>query len=706
MILFMPEIQYTNRLINETSPYLLQHAHNPVDWYPWGDEAFMEAKRRDVPLLASIGYSSCHWCHVMESECFENEAIAELMNRFFVNIKVDREERPDIDQIYQHAVQAMAGQGGWPLTVFLDHEKRPFFGGTYFPPVSQYGRISFPDLLETIYTQWEQERDKIYAAGRELTEVLDSGSGITETPENNLPERDLAVKAIDQLRGIVDHRYGGFNGAPKFPNPGLLQLMLRVGVHHGKQAETELVLFSIRQMARGGIYDQLGGGFHRYSTDVRWLVPHFEKMLYDNAQLLKLNIMAYQLTGDEEFKNVIQATGDYVRREMTAAEGGFYATQDADSEGEEGKYYLWSSDEVKQLLEPELAQVFQDYYRVTPEGNFEGRNILNRLESAPDGENLTTPEARRKLSQAKAILFTAREGRVKPFRDEKVITGWNGLMIGSFAYAYQVTANPLDYRSAKKAAEFILNSVKLPDGSLARIYKDGQAKITALLDDYAFLAAGLINLYEADFNENWLEQSVRLTREAVGRFGSPAGRYYLTEETGEDLINRPFSGLDQAIPSGVAVHCENLLRLAVFSGEVELKQEAERILKAYGMEMARNIWGYGSLIGALDIYHQHFKEFTFVSEGAALPEILAKFRKYFIPYRVVAWKNRPDSEAKPGDTHPARALLSGRVMVNNRAACYVCSDFRCLPPVTDWEDLYTILTQFKGGGGEGGASSV
>lgn len=693
----MPETQSTNRLIQETSPYLRMHAHNPVDWYPWGDEAFQKAKAEDKPILLSCGYSACHWCHVMELESFENPAIAELMNRFFVNIKVDREERPDIDQIYQHAVQSMTGQGGWPLTVFLDHEKRPFFGGTYFPPVSQYGRSGFPDLLEAVHAKWDQERDKIYEAGQELLEVVHPSPGITATPENNLPGRDMAVQAIAQLSGIVDRRYGGFNGAPKFPNPGLLHLLLRVGIHHGRQAETELVLFSLRQMARGGIYDQLGGGFHRYSTDVQWLVPHFEKMLYDNAQLLKLYTMAYQLTGDEEFKNIIQATGDYVRREMTAAEGGFYATQDADSEGQEGKYYLWSSDEIKQLLEPELAQVFLEYYHVNPEGNFEGRNILNRLDSALDEGNLTTPEARRKLNQAKTVLFTARESRVKPFRDEKVITGWNGLMIGAYAYTYQVTANPLDYRSAKKAAEFILNSVRLTDGSLARIYKDGQAKIAALLDDYAFLAAGLINLYEADFNENWLEQSLRLTREAIQRFGSPAGRYYLTEENGGDLITRPLSGHDQAIPGGVAVHCENLLRLAVLSGEVELNQEAERILKAYGMEMARNIWGYGSLIGALDIYHQHFKEFTFVSEGAALPEIMAKFRKYFIPYRVVAWKNRPDGEAKPVDTHPARALLNGRVMVNNKATCYVCSEFRCLPPVTDWEDLYTILTQFKGG---------
>jgi uncharacterized protein YyaL (SSP411 family) len=633
----------------------------------------------------------------MEQESFENREIAELMNRYFINIKVDREERPDIDQVYQQAVQMMTGQGGWPLTVFLDHERRPFFGGTYFPPVTKYGRISFPDLLEAIHGKWEQERNNIYGAGLKLSKILHSGARADTEPGSNLPERDLAVKAIGELSGMVDRRYGGFNGAPKFPNPCLLQLLLRVGIHHGKQPEADLALFSLRQMARGGIYDQLGGGFHRYATDAQWLVPHFEKMLYDNAQLLKLYAMAFQLTGEEEFKNVIQTTGDYVRREMAAPEGGFYATWDANSEGEEGKYYLWSHDEIQQLLEPELAQVFMDYYRITPAGNFAGRNILNRLETVPDEEGFMAPEFRRKLNQAKAILFTARENRVKPFRDEKVIAGWNGLMIGAYAYVYQVTANPLDYRSAKKAAEFVLNSMWLPSGDLARIYKDGEAKIAAFLDDYAFLAAGLISLYEADFNEKWLEQSLRLTREAIRRFGTPAGRYYLTSEAGGDLITRPLSGPDQAIPGGVAVHCENLMRLAVFSGELELNQEAERILRAYGTDLAQNIWEYGSLIGASDIYHQHFKEFTFVSEGAALPEMLAKFRKYFIPYRVVAWKNRPDHEAEPADTHPARALLTGRVTVNNQPACYVCSDLRCLPPVTEWEDLYTILTQFKGG---------
>ena len=689
----MPETKTTNRLIHETSPYLLQHSHNPVDWYPWGDEAFAKAKQEDKPILLSCGYSACHWCHVMERECFEDEAIAELMNRNYINIKVDREERPDIDQIYQQAVQIMTGQGGWPLTVFLDHERRPFFGGTYFPPTPMYGRMSFPELLQTIHQKWLSERTKIGEASQELIQFINARAELAHnTQESVLPKADLPVKVIDELSGIIDRRYGGFNEAPKFPTPNLLTLFLRAGSSHHKKAETELVLFTLRQMARGGIYDQIGGGFHRYATDARWLVPHFEKMLYDNAQLLKVYTLAFQLTGELVFKDIIQATAEYIRREMTAPEGGFFATQDADSDGEEGKYYVWSTAEVKELLDLELAQLIIEYYQMTPEGNFEGENILNRLEQVDGVDNLL-PETRSKLQQAKTILLAAREKRIKPFRDEKIITSWNGLMIGAYAYLYQVLANPLDYRSAKKAAEFIVNSVKLADGNLARIYKDGNAKINAFLDDYAFMASGLIDLYEADFNPTWLEQSLNLTKEACRLFSNGNGCYYLTALTGEELAGRPLSGIDQAIPGGVGVHVENLMRLAVFSGETDLNKEVERIFEAYSSQMAQNNWSYATLISALDIYYQHFKEFTFISEGSALPELLTKLRKYMIPYRIMAWNNNTNTSNQLYANHPARGLLTDRDTLNGQTTCYVCSDCRCLPPVTEWEDLQSMLDQ-------------
>jgi uncharacterized protein YyaL (SSP411 family) len=687
-----------NRLINETSPYLLQHAYNPVDWWPWCNDAFARAKAEDKPVLLSCGYSACHWCHVMEHESFEDPEIADLMNRCYINIKVDREERPDIDQLYQQAVQTMTGQGGWPLTVFLDQERQPFFGGAYFPAVRAYGRLSFPDVLQAIHEKWQSDRDKIYQAGLELAKYLNSTiNSAGERISGAMPDPDLPVRAILELSGMLDHRNGGFNGAPKFPNPNLLQLLLRVGSCHGRSAETEPALFTLRQMARGGIYDQVGGGFHRYSTDQQWLAPHFEKMLCDNAQLLKIYAMAYQLTGDEEFKNVVQGTADYIRREMTAPEGGFYATQDADSEGEEGKYYVWDTREIRELLEPDLAELVIEYYRMTNAGNFTGKNILNRIGSftVESDSYFSTPEIRKKINQARFRLLNAREKRVKPFRDEKILTGWNGLMIGSLAYAYQVTSNPLDYRSAKRAAEFLLNLARVVSGNLTRIYKDRKVKTPAFLDDYAFLASGLIDLYETDFNEYWLEESLKLTQKACRLFSDQDGRYYLTGGDREDLITRPLSGIDQAIPSGVAVHGENLLRLAAFSGEAGLKDEAERILKAYSQEMTGNYWGYASLIGVLDIYYRHFKEFAFITEGAALPEMLTRLRKCFIPYRIVARKNNRD--AKPIDNHPARALLAERDTVNNLPTCYVCSDFSCLPPVTDWEDLSAILARFRGG---------
>jgi uncharacterized protein len=683
-----------NRLIHETSPYLLQHAYNPVDWWPWSDEAFERARAEEKPVLLSCGYSACHWCHVMERESFENEEIAVLMNRYFINIKVDREERPDLDQLYQQAVQMIAGQGGWPLTVFLDYERKPFFGGTYFPPVPGYGRPSFPQVLEAIHQKWQTELEKINEAGGELLKLLTSVS--RQRPgDAALPDQDLPLKVINQLNQLADHRYGGFGSAPKFPNPGLIQLFLRAGTAHDNSEAREQALFTLRQMARGGIYDQLGGGFHRYSTDQRWLVPHFEKMLYDNAQLLKLYTIGYQISHSDELKKVVRETADYVRREMTAPEGGFYATQDADSAGEEGRFFLWTVEEIQALLSPDEAELVIGYYGVTPQGNFEGKNILNRLEQSG---NLTdqepAPEFMKKLAQAKDKLFQYREQREKPFRDEKIITSWNGLMIGAMAYAHQVLQREEDYLSAKRAAEFCLEKLRAADGSLFRTYRDGQGKIEAFLDDYAFLAQGLIDLYETDFNENWLAESLALTKTAIQRFSDGAGCYYLTTKTGEDLISRPASGHDQAIPGGVSVQVENLLRLASFTGEKELLNEAEKILTEYGEEMEQDFWSFAGMIQGLDLYHQGFKEFTFLSKESEIPEILIQLRKSFIPYRILVWGNNfPAGLA----SHPARELFKDREVLNGKPTCYVCLAYRCLPPVTEWGDLQATLV----GNGDG-----
>lgn len=679
----MSVTQFTNHLLHESSPYLLQHAHNPVDWYPWGNDAFQKAKAEDKPILLSCGYSACHWCHVMAEESFEDPEIAALMNQYFINIKVDREERPDIDQLYQQAVQAIAGQGGWPLTVFLDHARRPFFGGTYFPPESRSGRIGFSQLLEAIHKRWRGKRDLIATAGQEMQDYLQSHIP-RAIDGSRLPKRDFPGQALEELYLYADRRRGGFGKAPKFPNPVLLQLFFKLGTAAKHQASVDHGLFTLKRMARGGIYDQLGGGFHRYATDEFWLIPHFEKMLYDNAQLLKVYAMGYQLQPDPELRRVAAQTAAYIRREMTSPEGGFYAAQDADSEGKEGVYYLWSMSQLKEALTEETARVVLKYYGVTEAGNFEGLNVLNRLTA---GEMVLSPSEQKLLEEGNQQLYRIRAQRVKPFRDEKIITGWNGLMIGAFAYAYQVFHDPSDYESAKAAARFVFRELKDDQGDLARFHKDGKGAGTGCLEDYSLFAQGLLDLYEADFDEAWLRQALAVTGRAMEKFSNGDGLYYLNADT-EQLIARPLSGEDQVIPSGVAVQAENLLRLHAFTGRRDLHGEVEKILTQYHLVMKEVIWSYGAMIGALDNYYQGFKEFTFISEQPEVPEILVKVRQRFIPYRILVW--RKDLSASLA-AHPARQLLQDRTMVDGKPTCYLCDHFNCQSPVTDWEALNDLI---------------
>jgi uncharacterized protein YyaL (SSP411 family) len=679
----MPETQYTNRLIHETSPYLLQHARNPVDWYPWGDEAFQKAKEEDKPILLSCGYSACHWCHVMERESCVGPEIAGLMNRYFVNIKFDREERPDIDQIYQEAVQLMSGQGGWPLTVFLDWDGKPFFAGTYFPPQPLYGRSSFPQVLTAVYQKWTEDRQAIHQAGQGIFRHLQERGQQTEAA---LP-LDLPAQASLDLYRHFDREYGGFGGAPKFPNAPLLQLLLATGVLDRKLEVVAAVLFTLEQMARGGIYDQLGGGFHRYSTDRYWLVPHFEKMLYDNAQLLKLYSIAYQLRPTEDFQTVVFETAAYLRREMQSPEGGFYSTQDADSEEVEGKFFVWTVAEVRQLLTPDEAELIMAYYDVTERGNFEDANILNRL-GLRNRKASPPPVDPAVLAAAKEKLFVAREKRVKPFLDRKIITGWNGLAISGLAYAYQVFGREADYQAARWEAEFIFKRLRLADGGLARIFMDGQAKVGAMLDDYTFLTQGLLDLYEADFNPTWLEQSLELTEQARRSFRTPEGIYYLAPADDSGLVTRPVSRYDQAMSSGVAVQVGNLLRLAALTGENELQAEAERILKVYGGGLEQTLWGSAGLLTQLGIYHHGLREFVFCGATPDLPELLQKLRRQYIPNRIIAWTaTKPEELAG----HPARELFEGRQPIAGEPTCYVCADRQCQPPVTQWKELEGYL---------------
>jgi uncharacterized protein YyaL (SSP411 family) len=681
----MPETKVTNRLIHETSPYLLQHAHNPVDWYPWGEEAFKKAKAEDKPILLSCGYSACHWCHVMERESFEDPEIAALMNRYFVNIKVDREERPDLDQIYQETVQLLTGQGGWPLTAFLDHERKPFYGGTYFPSQPLYGRSSFSQVLEAVHQKWTEERGQIDEASKGIFRHLQRAER-TETKLSALP-LDLPAQASLKFYQHFDEEYGGIGGAPKFPNVTLLQFLAASGVLNRQPDVVAAVLDTLEQMARGGIYDQIGGGFHRYSTDRYWLVPHFEKMLYDNAQLLKLYSIGYQLRPSEEFKTVVGETAAYLRRELQSPAGGFYSTQDADSEGVEGRFFVWTVFELRQLLTPEEADLVIDYYDVTERGNFEAANVLNRLRlrnrrAAPLQVDPAT------LAGAKQKLFAAREKRVKPFMDRKIITAWNGLAISGLAHTYQIFGAEQDYQAARRAAELLWTRARLADGALARIIMDGQAKVGAMLDDYAFLAQAFLDLYETDFAPEWLEKSLELTGQARRLFGGGDGRYYLTSATGEALVTRPLSCYDQAIPSGVAVQAGNLLRMAALTGQDEWQLEAELILKAYSSGLAEASWGAAGLLTQLDLYRHGLREFVFRSEAPKLPELVHKLRRQYLPNRVIAW-----TDAQPDDLerHPARELFAGRKPLDGEPTCYVCANQQCRPPVTQWAELERYL---------------
>src|SRR6266702_1391757 len=582
--------KHTNRLINETSPYLLQHAHNPVDWYPWGEEALEKAKREDKPILLSVGYSACHWCHVMERESFENEDTAAIMNQHFVSIKVDREERPDIDNIYMQAVQALTGQGGWPMTVFLTPDGRPFHGGTYFPPGDRhYGQQlmpGFPRILLSIADAYQNRRPDVEEQAAPVADYLKQRSGSPlrgrpGSPSGGIP-LELLNTASRALAAEFDPVHGGFGGAPKFPNTMSLELLLRIHQHRqtgeidvrATRAELDIVETSLQRMANGGIYDQLGGGFHRYSVDTEWLVPHFEKMLYDNALLSRVYLHAYLVTGNQFYRRIVEETLDYVVREMTSPEGGSYSTQDADSEGEEGKFFVWTPAEIEAVLPPEDARLFMSYYGVTEEGNFEGKNILHveqDAETVADNAHVSLEVLQESLKRSRARLFQAREQRVEPGREEKILTSWNGLMLRSFSEAAR-HLDRSDYLAvAIKNAGFLLSSL-CHDGRVLRTYKDGRGRLNGYLEDYTFLADGLLALYEASFDPRWFSEAHKLMDETIKLFADEQnGGFFDTGSDHEALVSRPKDVMDNAIPSGNSVATEVLLRLAAFSGEEEYR---------------------------------------------------------------------------------------------------------------------------------------
>ena len=678
-----------NRLATETSPYLLQHAHNPVDWYPWGEEAFAKARAEDKPILLSVGYSACHWCHVMAHESFENAHIAGLMNKLFVNVKVDREERPDVDEIYMNAVQMLTGRGGWPMTVFLTPDGKPFYGGTYFPPEDRHNIPAFPRVLAGIAQAYREKPEDIT---KSTTEIL---SRLEQLARREPTTRALDVSVLEQsVAGLTQHydeTHGGIGQAPKFPNTSVFALFLRTAQATGNQRYLDMTLHTLRKMAQGGMYDHLGGGFHRYSVDERWLVPHFEKMLYDNALLARLYLEGYQASGAPFFRQVVEDILAYVEREMVSPEGGFYSTQDADSEGQEGKFFVWSQDEVMQILGDEVGEIFCRYYDVTDVGNFEGKNILHpTLEPAQLARlfRREVDEVKQLIAQAKDTLFAVREQRVKPDRDEKILTGWNGLMISAFAEAYKVLGNPDYLEVARRGIRFIQTALS-DSGRLLRSYTNGQARFNAYLDDYACFSAALLDVYEATFESEYLDEAVALTDVVLERFwDAREGGFFFTSSDHEALISRSKSAFDGSVPSGNSVAAAVLLRLYYATGQQDYLTGAETIFRLFYDTLEQNPFGFSNMLCGLDFHLRRPKEIVLLGDPAA-PETEALLRNIhanFIPNKTLLCFDpaRPPRQGVP-------RVLKGKTQVDDRLTAYVCQDFACSLPVTSWEALRPLI---------------
>lgn len=681
--------KHTNRLIEETSPYLLQHAHNPVDWYPWGEEALELAKREHKPILLSIGYSACHWCHVMERESFENEEIAAVMNDLFINIKVDREERPDLDEIYMNAVQVMTRQGGWPMTVFLTPNLKPFFGGTYYPPEDRYGRPGFPKVMHAVAEAFNEKNQQVLEQADQITAQLNQMSNLVGPHEHELTE-ELMTKAFQHYRSQFDAQYGGFGNAPKFPPSMGLPFLLRYWHHSGNENALEMVELTLQKMARGGIYDQLGGGFHRYSTDERWLVPHFEKMLYDNAQLVVAYFEAYQATKNTFYRDIATDTLDYVLREMYDEEnGGFYSTQDADSEGVEGKFFVWEPSDVEDIIGEENAKIFCEYYDITPHGNFEGENILH-VQTPSDvfarKIGMNHEELEELLADGRQKLFDEREKRIKPGLDDKILTSWNGLMIRGMAMGYQLTGKPEYLTACEKSAEFILTTLSQDNGLLLRTYRAGKSHLNAYLEDYSYFIAGLISLYEASFEPKWLTEADRLAEIMADQFGDDAGDgFFFTGKAHEVLIVQSKSAYDGATPSGASMAIHSLLRLAKHLGKPDFHDKAVDTLKLYFHQMEVMPSGSGQLLCELAFSLSTPKEIAIVGDRkeTRTTAMLAALHGNFQPNKIVALCEPAQESALP--------LLANKPQIQNTATAYVCEDYVCQAPTTDVDVFLQML---------------
>jgi len=686
-----------NRLIQEKSPYLLQHAENPVDWHPWGEEAFQRARKEDKPIFLSIGYSTCHWCHVMEHESFEDPEVARLLNETFICIKVDREERPDIDAIYMTVCQMMTGTGGWPLTILMTPDKKPFFAATYIPKMARFGRPGLMELIPKIRNLWQNQRMEILQSADKVTTYLQKAQKVIEGEE---PENSSLSQAYSEFKKNFDEKFGGFGQAPKFPSPHSLLFLLRYWKQTGEEDALEMVQKTLIQMRLGGIFDQVGFGFHRYSTDEKWLVPHFEKMLYDQAMLILAYAEAFQATGNPFFEETVREIASYVLRDLTSQEGGFYSAEDADSEGEEGKFYLWTEEEIKHVLSVPEAEFAIRVFNIKPEGNFveeasrqrNGKNILHLSASAEELARqfgMSLSEFRELYEKVRQKLFAVRENRVHPFKDDKILTDWNGLMIAALSKAAQITGEENYVQAARKSIQFILTHLK-QENRLFHRYREGEVDILAFLDDYAFLIWGLIEFYETTFESSYLQEAISLLETTIEKFWDETqGGFYFTSTDNEELLVRKKEFYDGAVPAGNSVMMLNLLRLGRITGDSELEKKAERIARLYAPLVNEYPLGYTMFLSALQFAFGPTHEIVIVGDPEKIDtrQMIETIHRHFLPNKVVLLKPLKDADHITG----IAPFLGSMQAIEKKATAYVCVNQACELPTTDVGQMLALL---------------
>ncbi|MFN8576905.1 MAG: thioredoxin domain-containing protein [Candidatus Sericytochromatia bacterium] len=674
--------EFTNRLINETSPYLLQHAHNPVDWYPWGEEAFKRAKEEDKPIFLSVGYSACHWCHVMEHESFEDKETADLMNKLFINIKVDREERPDVDTIYMNVVQMLTGHGGWPMSVFMSPDKQAYYGGTYFPKNRRYHMPTFKEVLVSVSNYYHNKKDNIEKNSKIIMEQLKSINSF-KSSDTHL-SYDIIEKSISQLENYFDYDNGGFGSKPKFPNTFNLDLFLRHYKNTNEKKYLDMVELTLKKMSNGGLYDQLGGGFYRYSVDEIWLIPHFEKMLYDNSLLIKLLLEVYQITKNDFYKNKAEESLEYVLREMYQENGGFYSTQDADSEKEEGKFYVWTPQEIKEVLGDKDAELFCDFFDISSEGNFEhGKSNLQTLFSYEEfalKKSLNIDDIKKIIESSKVKLFNYRTKRIYPAKDTKVLTSWNGLMISAFAKGYQVLKNEKYLKACKETINFIFNKM-YKKNLLLRTYKDNQSKLNAYLEDYAFFIQGLIDVHQVTLEQEFLDKAIELNKVILEQFwDEKEGGFFFTGKSHEELIVKTKEILDHSIPSSNAIALYNLIRLFRLTEDKDLEEKINKTIKAFSQTVNKYQSGVASFLTILDLYFKLPSDLILVGDNVEeIKPFLDKIADIFNTNTIIHFHNQSNDSLE---------MYKGKNKLDNKHTAYLCENLTCKSPINSPENLY------------------